>query len=52
MTMKTTRPKEDGPAKKRYESPRLEIYGDIRLVTGAVGHVGKTDGASMARKTQ
>ena len=23
----------DGPAKKPYESPRLEVYGDIREVT-------------------
>jgi hypothetical protein len=52
MTMKTTSPREDGPARKRYETPRLETYGDIRVITEAVAHTGMTDGASMSRKTQ
>ena len=38
MTMKTTRPNQDAPAKKRYEAPRLEVYGDIRVVTESAGH--------------
>lgn len=50
MTMKTTRPTEDGPAKKRYESPRLEVYGDIRAVTEAAGHTSaKSDGQKNLR---
>jgi len=52
MTMKTTSPREDGPAKKRYESPRLEVYGDIRVVTQATGHSGNFDGSSHTEKTQ
>ena len=52
MTMETTRPREDGPAKKRYESPRLEVYGDIRVVTEAVEHNSvKTDGGPHNLRT-
>jgi hypothetical protein len=39
--------KNDGPAKKPYESPRLEVYGDIREVTDVVNPAGaKSDGAT------
>jgi hypothetical protein len=52
MTMKTTSPREDGPAKKRYESPRLEVYGDIRVVTEAVAHTSaNADGGAHSAKT-
>jgi hypothetical protein len=37
MTTKSATPKEDAPARKPYERPRLEVYGDIREVTDAVG---------------
>jgi hypothetical protein len=41
--------KKDGPAKKPYESPRLEVYGDIREVTDAVNPAGaKSDGSLHA----
>lgn len=53
MTMKTTSTRDDGPAKKRYESPRLEVYGDIRVVTEAVGHTSThADGGAHLEKTQ
>ena len=32
--------KNDGPAKKPYETPRLEVYGDIREVTDVVNGAG------------
>lgn len=52
MTMKTTSPREDGPAKKRYECPRLEVYGDIRVVTEAVAHGShNADGGAHGAKT-
>jgi hypothetical protein len=40
--------------KKPYKSPRLEIYGDLREITQAVGKTGKTDGnpGKGASKTQ
>ena len=45
--------KEDRPARKPYESPRLEVYGDIRTVTEAVGHTGNDDGGiHTSNKTQ
>jgi hypothetical protein len=37
MTTKSTSLQENGPVKKPYERPRLEVYGDIREVTDAVG---------------
>ena len=47
MTITTTSPKQNGPEKKRYESPRLEVYGDIRMVTEALGlHSANKDGIS------
>jgi len=39
----------DRPAKKPYDSPRLEVYGDIREVTDAVNPAGaKSDGSLHA----
>ena len=35
----------DGPRKK-YEAPRLEIYGNIQQITQALGHTGKVDGGT------
>lgn len=37
--------------KKRYEPPRLEVYGDIRQITQTVGNTGAGDGGhgSMSR---
>jgi hypothetical protein len=53
MTIKTPSGREDRPAKQRYESPRLESYGDIRVVTEAVGHNSTiSDGGAHAAKTQ
>ena len=37
MTSKSTNLNGVGPAKKPYERPRLEVYGDIREVTDSVG---------------
>jgi hypothetical protein len=34
------------PKKKAYESPRLEVYGDIREIARSVGTKGKADGAA------
>ena len=52
MTMKTTGSNEDGQRKKRYETPRLETYGDIRVVTEAVAHnSNNADGGAKALKT-
>jgi hypothetical protein len=45
--------KEDRPARKPYERPRLEVYGDIRTVTEAIGHSGNDDGGThTSNKTQ
>jgi hypothetical protein len=43
-----SRLEEDRPAKKPYESPRLEVYGDIRDLTDSVGMAGSDDGATHA----
>jgi hypothetical protein len=51
MATESTSLDPDRPAKKPYESPRLEVYGDIRAVTAAVGNVGKNDGGHGADKT-
>jgi hypothetical protein len=39
------------PPKKRYEPPRLEVYGDIHQITQTVGNTGSVDGGhgSMSR---
>jgi hypothetical protein len=43
----------DRPARKPYESPKLEVYGDIRDVTESAGMTGSLDGAAMGpNKTQ
>jgi hypothetical protein len=46
--MSTDRPadfKEGGPTRKPYESPRLEVYGDIREITEVATSTGvKSDG--------
>ena len=34
------------PPKKRYQPPRLEIYGDIRRITQTVGGTGQSDGGA------
>ena len=53
MTIKTPSGREDRPAKQPYESPRLESYGDIRVVTEAVGHTSSnSDGGAHSTKTQ
>ena len=36
--------------KKPYHSPVIEVYGDIRTVTNAVGNAGATDGGTGARR--
>jgi hypothetical protein len=36
MTTKSPSLEEDGSAKKPYERPRLEVYGDIREITDAI----------------
>jgi hypothetical protein len=52
MATKSTSLNEDGPAKKPYESPRLEVYGDIRAVTAATGTTTpKNDGSHSNEKT-
>ena len=35
---------ESAPAKKPYETPRLEVYGDIREIARAAGVRGMMDG--------
>ena len=46
MTTKSATPKEDAPARKPYERPRLEVYGDIREITDANTKTGGSfDGA-------
>jgi hypothetical protein len=46
MTDKSASCREDEPAKKPYESPRLEVYGDIREITDNIGMSGSPDGAT------
>lgn len=44
-------PKPD--ARMPYESPRLDVYGDLSRITAAVGNTGSMDGApSGATKTR
>jgi hypothetical protein len=35
------------PPKKVYESPRLDLYGDIREIAKSVGMMGKMDGGLL-----
>lgn len=44
MTTKSTNAGEGAPPKKPYETPRLEVYGDIREIAKAVGTTGAGDG--------
>jgi len=46
MTMKPTTFRDSEAAKKPYETPRLETYGDIREIAGSVGSMNMNDGAS------
>ena len=53
MTPKPTSLTESGAARKPYETPRLEVYGDIREIAKSVGMTGGSDGASHgSTKTQ
>jgi hypothetical protein len=46
MTTKPTSFTESaGTARKPYESPRLEVYGDIREIAKTAGNMGGGDGA-------
>jgi hypothetical protein len=46
MTARSTSSDEDRPARKPYEPPRLEVYGDIRELTESVGMTGNADGGA------
>ena len=46
MTTKSTSVSGSGPAKKAYEPPQLEVYGDIREIARAVGTMNMNDGAA------
>ena len=46
MTTKPSRASGSEPPKKAYESPRLEVYGDIREIARSVGTKGRADGAA------
>ena len=51
MTTKSTSSTQGRSVKKPYESPRLEVYGDIR-VTDTAGYMSKrNDGGSGKTKT-
>lgn len=38
-----------GVPRKTYETPRLEIYGNIHQITQTLGHVGKIDGGAHTK---
>lgn len=38
--------------RKKYETPRLEIYGNIHQITQALGKTGKADGGTVKLKTK
>ena len=42
----------DGPAKKPYESPRLEVYGDIREVTVSLNPTGSRNDGGLHGSTK
>jgi hypothetical protein len=46
MVAKTTGSSDDAVARKPYESPKLEVYGDIREIARSVGMTGMADGAT------
>ncbi len=53
MTQQSPKHPIDGGLRKVYESPRLDIYGDIREITKSVGKTGMADGATHGNtKTQ
>ena len=52
MTVRAPQSKEDDHARKPYEPPRLEVYGDIRDIAKAIGHAGTLDGGAHGLKTQ
>ena len=52
MTVRLPQSKNDEHRRKPYETPRLEVYGDIRDIAKAVGHEGTADGAAHGLKTQ
>jgi hypothetical protein len=52
MTTKPASFKENEPARKPYETPRLEVYGDIRAVTDSVGMTGNLDGGAGHGQTK
>jgi hypothetical protein len=39
-----------GSAKKPYSRPRLEVYGNLREITQAIGKTGKADGGGTGNK--
>jgi hypothetical protein len=47
MTSKPADSNESVPPKKAYESPRLDVYGDIREIAQSVGMMGKMDGGFL-----
>ncbi len=42
-TVGLVKPQDQQAEKKRYESPKLLVYGDIRVITQTGGSSGKTD---------
>ena len=45
MAAKSTASGDGGTGKKPYESPRLDVYGDIREIAKSTGQAGHVDGA-------
>lgn len=52
MSVRSPQSKTDEHARKPYERPRLEVYGDIRDIAKAIGHEGSLDGGPHGLKTQ
>ena len=44
MTTTSTKDDDAAPPKKPYETPRLEVYGDVREIARNVGLSGMLDG--------
>ena len=49
MTVTVKEPPEKSPAKKPYETPQLEAYGDVRDIARNVGLTGMADGFLIFR---
>jgi hypothetical protein len=49
MTVTVKEPPEKLPAKKPYEAPQLEAYGDVRDIARNVGVTGMADGFLIFR---